>query len=141
MIRDARTSGDYHQLVNAIPYAVMIGMTCQSTEEGALFLLPENKQNVGNPLIPALHGGVVGGFMEMAAALHLILFMDEPKLPKIIDFSLDYLRAGKLRDTWAECEVCRQGSRVANVTITAWQEQKTIPIATARAHFRIAESL
>ena len=79
--------------------------------------------------------------MELSAALHLLIFTGSPGVPKIIDFSLDYLRAGQFRDTWAKCQVCRQGRRVANVAITAWQSTEGEPIATARAHFKIDEPL
>ncbi|MCY1524341.1 hypothetical protein D9M68_592700 [compost metagenome] len=61
-------------------------------------------------------------------------------MPKIIDFSIDYLRAGHYRDTYVQCQVWRQGRRVANVAITAWQTTQTEPIATARAHFKVDES-
>lgn len=71
--------------------------------------------------------------------LHLLMFMGIPHLPKIIDFSIDYLRAGHYRDTYAQCQVWRQGRRVANVAITAWQTRQTEPIATARAHFKVDE--
>ncbi|MNT91644.1 hypothetical protein D3C72_2327790 [compost metagenome] len=77
--------------------------------------------------------------MELAAALHLLVFTGSPGVPKIIDFSLDYLRAGQFRDTYAKCQVCRQGRRVANVAITAWQSTEAEPIATARGHFKIEE--
>ena len=105
-----------------------------------LFRLPANKDNIGNPILPALHGGVIAGFMELSAALHLLVFTGAPGLPKIIDFSLDYLRAGQFRDTYAKCQVWRQGRRVANVAITAWQSTPAEPIATARAHFKIEET-
>lgn len=104
-----------------------------------LFRLPANKDNIGNPILPALHGGVIAGFMELSAALHLLVFTGAPGIPKIIDFSLDYLRAGQFRDTYAKCQVWRQGRRVANVAITAWQSTAAEPIATARAHFKIEE--
>ncbi|MDZ4332713.1 MAG: PaaI family thioesterase, partial [Pseudomonas sp.] len=93
----------------------------------------------GNPTLPALHGGVIAGFMEHSAMLHLLMFMGIPHLPKIIDFSIDYLRAGHYRDTFVQCQVWRQGRRVANVAITAWQTNQTEPIATARAHFKVDE--
>lgn len=103
------------------------------------FVCRPNRDNIGNPLLPAIHGGVIAGFMELAAALHLLVFTGSPGVPKIIDFSLDYLRAGQFRDTYAKCQVCRQGRRVANVAITAWQSTEAEPIATARAHFKIEE--
>ncbi|OYW90575.1 MAG: thioesterase, partial [Pseudomonadales bacterium 32-61-5] len=51
----------------------------------------------------------------------------------------DYLRAGHYRDTFAACQVWRQGRRVANVAVTAWQTNQAEPIATARCHFKVDE--
>lgn len=138
-VRLARKDGSYSQLCQHIPYARKIGMTCQADAEGALFLLPANDKNIGNPMLPAIHGGVVGGFMEMAAAAHLMLFMDEPRVPKMIDFSLDYLRSSRIVDTFARCDVARQGNRVANVMIKAWQIDPDTPVAVGRAHFKLSQ--
>jgi acyl-coenzyme A thioesterase PaaI-like protein len=140
-LRLAHERGDYAVLLQRIPYATLIGVECSRVGDELLFRLPANKDNIGNPLLPAIHGGVIAGFMELAAALHLLVFTGSPGVPKIIDFSLDYLRAGQFRDTWARCQVCRQGRRVANVAITAWQSTETETIATARAHFKLEEPL
>lgn len=137
----AHEQGDYAPLLDMIPYARLIGVECSRVGDELLFRLPANKDNIGNPLLPAIHGGVIAGFMELSAALHLLIFTGSPEVPKIIDFSLDYLRAGHFRDTWARCQVARQGRRVANVAITAWQSTEAEPIATARAHFKIEEPL
>lgn len=141
LLEQARQQGDYAALLEQIPYARLIGIECTPLGDELLFRLPANKDNIGNPLLPALHGGVIAGFMELAAALHLLILTGSPGVPKIIDFSLDYLRAGQFRDTFACCQVWRQGRRVANVAITAWQSTADEPIATARAHFKIEESL
>ncbi|MCK9801843.1 PaaI family thioesterase [Pseudomonas sp. MAFF 302030] len=138
-LRQAHERGDYGLLLQRIPYAKLIGVECSRLGDELLFCLPANRDNIGNPLLPAIHGGVIAGFMELAAALHLLVFTGSPGVPKIIDFSLDYLRAGQFRDTYATCQVCRQGRRVANVAITAWQSTEAEPIATARAHFKIEE--
>ncbi|MCY1403846.1 hypothetical protein D3C76_594220 [compost metagenome] len=137
MVRVARESNDYSPLIELIPYAQLIGVQCQRQGDEAIFHLPANKDNIGNPILPALHGGVIAGFMEHSAVLHLLMFMGVPHIPKIIDFSTDYLRAGHFRDTYAQCQVWRQGRKVANVSITAWQTRRSEPIATARAHFKI----
>lgn len=139
-LQQAHERGDYASLLHLIPYAKLIGIECSRLGDELLFRLPANKDNIGNPLLPAIHGGVIAGFMELAAALHLVVFTGSPGVPKIIDFSLDYLRAGQFRDTYAKCQVWRQGRRVANVAITAWQSTSAEPIATARAHFKIEES-
>ncbi|MDO9623233.1 MAG: PaaI family thioesterase [Pseudomonas sp.] len=135
----AHENGDYDSLISLMPYAKLLGMQCLRQGEDMVFRLPANRDNIGNPMLPALHGGVIAGFMEHAAMLHLLMFMGMPHLPKIIDFSIDYLRAGHYRDTYAQCQVWRQGRRVANVAITAWQTNQAEPIATARAHFKVDE--
>lgn len=140
-IQQAHEQGDYTSLLDLIPYARLIGVECSRVGDELLFRLPANKDNIGNPLLPAIHGGVIAGFMELAAALHLLVVTGSPGVPKIIDFSLDYLRAGQFRDTWARCQVCRQGRRVGNVAITAWQTTEAEAIATARAHFKLEEPL
>ncbi|AIN59461.1 MULTISPECIES: PaaI family thioesterase [Pseudomonas] len=136
-LNQAHARGDYQPLLALIPYAGLIGIECERQGEDLLFRLPANPDNIGNPLLPAIHGGVIAGFMELSAALYLLIYSESASIPKIIDFSIDYLRAGLYRDTYAQCQLWRQGRRVTNVAITAWQGDRDTPIATARAHFKI----
>ncbi|MGN5595852.1 PaaI family thioesterase [Stutzerimonas nitrititolerans] len=138
-VRQAHERNNYDPLLQMVPYARLIGIQCLRLGDEMVFRLPSNQDNIGNPTLPALHGGVIAGFMEHAAMLHLLMFMGSPHLPKIIDFSIDYLRAGLYRDTFAACQVWRQGRRVANVAVTAWQTNQAEPIATARCHFKVDE--
>ncbi|MEN4828687.1 PaaI family thioesterase [Pseudomonas sp. P39-UII1] len=136
-LNEAHAVGDYQPLLELIPYAGLIGIECERQGDDLLFRLPANADNIGNPLLPAVHGGVIAGFMELSAALYLLIYSESASIPKIIDFSIDYLRAGHFRDTYAQCQLWRQGRRVTNVAITAWQGDRQAPIATARAHFKI----
>ncbi|KJK14366.1 PaaI family thioesterase [Pseudomonas sp. NPDC087612] len=138
-LRQAHAEGNYEPLLQLIPYAGLIGIQCSRQGDDLLFCLPASQDNIGNPLLPAIHGGVIAGFMELSAALYLLIFSESAAIPKIIDFSIDYLRAGHYRDTYARCQLWRQGRRVTNVAITAWQGDADEPIATARAHFKIEE--
>lgn len=137
MVHLAHQTGDYDALIEQIPYARLIGIRVLRLGEEMIFHLPLNRDNIGNPILPALHGGVLAGFMELGAMLQLMVSMNSPTFPKIIDFSVDYLRAGLSRDTYATCQVWRQGRRVGNVAITAWQTRSEEPVATARAHFKL----
>ncbi len=140
VIGRCREENNFDLLVEAIPYAHLLGMRCQVEQGGELmFLLPAKQENIGNPTLPALHGGAIGGFMEHAAIVHLLATMGPPRMPKTIDLSIDYLRAGHYRDCWASCTVTRQGRRVANVMISCWQEDRKEPIAHARAHFLLVD--
>ncbi len=73
-LQQAHAQGDYAALLELIPYAKLIGVECSRLGDELLFRLPANKDNIGNPLLPAIHGGVIAGFMELAAALHLLVF-------------------------------------------------------------------
>jgi acyl-coenzyme A thioesterase PaaI-like protein len=135
LVERAHASQDYTELLAVIPYARTIGLECHRFGDDVIFRLPQQDSNIGNPVLPAIHGGVLGGFMELSASLYLLMFQPVPQMPKIVDFSIDFLRAGLNRDTFVECELTRQGNRVANVIIHAWQKSRQDPIALARAHF------
>lgn len=106
----AHAVGDYRPLLALIPYAGLIGIECERQGDDLLFRLPASADNIGNPLLPAIHGGVIAGFMELSAALYLLIYSESASIPKIIDFSIDYLRAGHFRDTYAQCQLWRQAA-------------------------------
>lgn len=133
-IQQALDKKDYQALIEGVPYAKLIGMQCMSVGEEFLFILPAAQSNIGNPTLPALHGGCIGGFMENSAIFHVLTTIETERIPKVVDFSLDYLRPGRFRDTYAKCQVVRQGKKVVNVAITAWQTTEQEPIAVARTH-------
>ena len=139
LISRCRESTDFQPLIDQIPYSAFIGMNCEQMGEELIFKMPKNEENLGNPMLPAIHGGVIGGFLENSAVLHLLLKMETPQLPKTINFSMDFLRAGRHMDTFARCEITRQGRRAAHVNISAWQTRESEPIAVARAHFLLTD--
>ena len=117
-----------------------LGMRAARTEDGArIFRLPFDQKLIGNPVLPALHGGVIAAFAETAGVLHLIESLPEPKFPKAIDFSIDYLRSGRPEETFARCEIVRVGTRVALVQVWCWQADPAQPIALTRGHFLLAD--
>ncbi len=134
-ILKARQESQFQDLIDAIPYAKRIGVSCVKLGDELIFKLAANKLNIGNPLLPAIHGGVIGGFMELAASFHIVLTTEIEQLPKIVDFSIDYLRTPHVLDTFAKCDVIRQGRRVVNVSIVTWQSSQDKHVTTARAHF------
>lgn len=121
------------------PYADFLALErCAPPEDpaAAVFRMPFKPELIGNPVLPALHGGVVAGFAETAALLHVIYTSDlaPEEAPRGVDFSLDYLRPARPVDTWARCTTVRQGARVALVHVQVWQEDPSRPIVTARSH-------
>jgi len=122
-----------------IPYAEFLGIRQAQGEDRATYRLPYHDRLIGNPRLPALHGGVVAGFSETAAILHLMRELPRSKFPKGVDFSIDYLRTGRPEETFAQCETVRIGSRVALVQVRCWQKSPDYPIAVCRGHFLLAE--
>lgn len=126
---------DLEALIAAIPYAQFIGMKVEKKGSELTALLPFSHDIIGNPMLPALHGGVIGAFLETTAMLQLIDISEGIYLPKTIDLTIDYLRSGKPKDTFARARVTKHGRRVANVHVEAWQDDKEKPIAAAHGHF------
>lgn len=143
--RAAKERADFSLLRQRVPYAAFLDVQVTIEQGEPRFRLPFRPSLIGNTVLPALHGGVVAGFMENAALLHLLLLLDENKVPKSIDFSIDYLRSANALDSFAACTVARQGRRVAQVQIRCWQDEKGHPgrtrdVALARAHFLLGNS-
>ena len=128
------------KIIQQIPFARFINFRIGQDKEGNfLFCLPFSEQNIGNTLIASIHGGLTGGMLETASVVLYCLNNPDAPPPKVIDFSLDYLRAGKLENIFVYCELIKQGKRIANVTAKAWQESPDIPIAIARTHLLLQQ--
>lgn len=137
-LQAAKESGNYDSIIEQIPYAKLLGVVMREDNGEPLFELPFSDHNIGNVHLPALHGGAIGGFLENAALLQLVWARESAEVPRTIDFSLDFLRSGKAQSLFARCEITKQGKRVANVRMTAWQEDESKPVAVARAHFLLS---
>ena len=67
-----RERKDYAGIIDSIPYARLMGVEFEEDgEDSLLFRLPYYERNIGNTLLPALHGGLIGGFLENAGLIHL----------------------------------------------------------------------
>ncbi|MBK8907240.1 MAG: PaaI family thioesterase [Rhodospirillales bacterium] len=137
-IAKLRTRGDVAALNDLVPYARAVGLEAYVDGGGLVTVLRFRESNVGNTQIPAVHGGVVGALLEHAAILHLLAESDVKVVPKIINLSVDFLRPCLAADTFARGEVIKQGRRVANVRVQAWQDAADRPVAAGHAHFLVA---
>ncbi len=137
----AREQSDAQILIDALPYAASLGM--KVADKDGHFHLPPIASNIGNPTLPAIHGGAIAGFMEMSAVVYLLMTMDIDRLggqlilPRLVDISIDYVRASRYVDTFAVCEVVRQGRKWSNLSMRIYQGDESNVTATARAHYLI----
>lgn len=118
-----------------VPYVRFLGMRAELAGDEMTAVLPFSQHLVGNVMLPALHGGVIGAFMEMTALAQLSLVQGTERVPKTIDVTIEYLRPGRAQTTYARALVRKSGRRIANVQVEAWQEARAAPIAALRGHF------
>lgn len=149
----ARRDEALAKLVAASPYHEFLGVSFQRMGDELTGRLRFDPMQIGNPMLPALHGGVTGAFLEITAIVQLawdqvweimesgeagaarIADGDFPPLPRTIDVTIDYLRSGRPRDVFARAHVAKRGRRVANVRVEAWQDVRSQPIAAAHGNF------
>jgi len=141
-------------LVAGVPYIGFLGIVFDRRGDELTAILPFSDRLIGNPSIPALHGGVTAAFLETAAIIELSWSMmwdameagqmgpeaALPDLPKTIDFTVDYLRSGLPRDAYARARVNRSGRRYASVHVEAWQDNRSRPFAQGTGHFLMPET-
>ena len=118
-----------------IPYARFLGVRVELHGDEMTAVLPYAEHLIGNPTLPALHGGVIGAFMEMTAVLQLSIVEAQQRQPRPVDVNIDYLRSGRPEDTYARALIKKAGRRIANVQVEAWQETRAAPIAALHGHF------
>jgi uncharacterized protein (TIGR00369 family) len=122
-------------LVAQIPYAQFIGMDVERDEDGLICLLPFKDANIGNQWLPAVHGGVIGSFLEMTALLALSDLSEEGRIARPINFSTDYLRSAGPLLTHGRAEIVKLGRRIANVRVVAYQDDPARPVAAGIGNF------
>lgn len=133
----AKQAGDYQGLFDAIPYAKFLGLTAAMHGDELITTMGYAEHLIGNPALPALHGGTLGALLESAAIFELLWRAETVVLPKTITVTIDYLRSAGAADTHARALVTRQGRRISNVRVEAWQGDRSAPVASAHGIFLV----
>jgi uncharacterized protein (TIGR00369 family) len=126
------------RIVDAIPYARFLGIEIERVDGVLECVLPFRQEIVGNARLPAVHGGVLGAFLELTALLRLIDESGSARVPRPINFSIDYLRTAGPAPTRARADVFKLGRRIANVHVVAWQEAPSRPVAAGNGKFLLS---
>lgn len=126
-------------LLDRVPYARFLGL--ESRQDGDLLTvtMPFVDRLIGNPMLPALHGGSTAALLELTAVAQAALTWPRLRLPRPINVTVAYLRTGRPVDVHARARISKAGRRVAHVLAEAWQEDEAQPIASLTAHFLVAE--
>jgi uncharacterized protein (TIGR00369 family) len=107
--------------------------------ENGIVTMPFSPKIVGNWLLPAIHGGIIGAFLETASIFEIERSLDKSTSPKPIGLTVNYLRSGRARNCFAKASIVRQGRRVVAFEARAWQEDPERPIASAYGHFMLRQ--
>lgn len=134
-IAQLKKAGRVPEVNRIIPYARTLGIESFDDGRGLVTVLRRRPTNIGNTVFRAVHGGVIGALLEHAAIMQLFAETPAAVVPKTINVSIDYLRPARDTHTFARGIVIRQGRRIANVRVEAWQDDPEKPVAAAHAHF------
>lgn len=139
---------DISAMIAGVPYARFLGLRLELAGDEMTAVMPYSQVLIGNPMLPAIHGGVLGALMEMTALAQIGVARAHDarvspeaaaRLAKPIDITVEYLRSGRPVDTFARADVKRMGRRIASVHVEAWQEARSAPIAALHGHFLLPE--
>ncbi len=105
-----------------IPFNVYLGIRLPSLSPGAATLvMPYRPELVGNPFVPALHGGTISALADTAGGAAVFSAIEPGDRVSTIDVRIDYLRPAALVDCIAVAEVVRLGGRVGVARVRVWQ--------------------
>ena len=119
------------------PFARCLGI--RLGDDGTL-VMPFSPKIIGNPILPAIHGGMTGAFLETAAIVGVTRELGVLATPKPIGLTINYLRSGRALDSYARVSIVKQGRRVVAFEAQAWQDDPAKPIASAFGHLMLRKA-
>lgn len=128
-------------LLERLPYARFLGLQTLQEDSDLTVIMPFADKLIGNPMLPALHGGSTAALLELTAVAQVALAYPRLRLPRPINVSVAYLRSGRPVEVRARARIGKAGRRVAHVLAEAWQDDPANPIASLTAHFLLAEDI
>jgi uncharacterized protein (TIGR00369 family) len=119
------------------PFARFLGIRVSNDD---ILVMPFSPKIIGNPILPAIHGGMTGAFLETTAIFAVTGELGVSAMPKPIGLTINYLRSGRALDSYAKVSIVKQGRRIVAFEAQAWQDDATKPIASAFGHFMLRKT-
>ncbi len=134
--------GDDELVLRDIPYAQYLQLHARVDATGLMLRMAYHAALIGSPFPPRLHGGTVGGLLEITCTLAVACARGAvpegaSTFPKPVNITIDYLRAGGVHDVFARAQILRIGRSIANVRAQAWQEDESKAIASAHMNLLV----
>ncbi|MFO0660733.1 MAG: thioesterase family protein [Polyangiaceae bacterium] len=104
-----------------VPFNRYLGIRVASLEQGRVRLeLPFRPELIGDPMRPALHGGVISSLLDTCGGASVWTRITPTDRVSTIDLRVDYLRPGSSELLVAEARVLRIGHYVGVTEIKAF---------------------
>jgi len=122
-----------------LPFNKLLGLRCLDIEEGLVRVeLPFRPEHVGNPEIPALHGGAISATLDTTGGLAVWSQAGPNDRVSTIDFRVDYLRPGRAEPLIAVARVVRLGNRVGVAELRAFHpDSEDRPVAAGMGVYSV----
>ncbi|HSQ68138.1 MAG TPA: hotdog fold thioesterase [Polyangiaceae bacterium] len=123
-----------------IPFNRFLGIKVVKLGDGKVHLtLPFRPEFVGDPIRPAMHGGVLSTMADVAGGIAVWSGLAEPRARvATIDLRVDYLRPGRLETIDAAAVVVRKGNRVGVVDVSLFHPDRPDEVvATGKGVYNI----
>lgn len=125
-------------LIRHPPFHQWMGVTVERAQTGKVVLaIPPNPAFVGNPFIPAVHGGIISALIDLAggAALFVALKFPTPTIDMRVDFLRPAIAGRSLRAT---ATVKSLGKTVAFVDVDVEDDEQRL-VATGRCAYSVKD--
>jgi uncharacterized protein (TIGR00369 family) len=123
-----------------IPFNRYLGVKLTESREGfARLEVPFREELIGDPMRPALHGGVLSALADAAGGAAVWTGLADPEARiSTIDLRIDYLRPTRLVTVVAEATVVRLGNRVGVADVRLFNiDAPDVTVATGKGVYSI----
>jgi len=135
---DLSRAEEVEAFIARTPLAQELGIRCEVMGDEMTAIMPFHEKLIGNVTIRALHGGAIAAFLELTAQAQVFLVTEHlTHPPRPINLTVDYLRQGHAKETYARASITKMGRRMCSVQAVAWQEERAKPVTSLMAHFMV----
>jgi uncharacterized protein (TIGR00369 family) len=123
-----------------IPFNRLLKVRMVAAERGSVRLeVPFAPELVGDPMRPALHGGVLSTLADAAGGAAIWSGVEDDRgRVSTIDLRIDYLRPGRLETVIADAKTVRLGKRVGVADIRLFHpDREDETIATGKGVYNV----
>lgn len=122
-----------------IPFNRVLGIELTEARPGfARLEIPYRDELIGDPVRPALHGGVISALLDTCGGAACWTEIDPADRLSTVDLRVDYLRPGRKSRLVAEGRVIRMGNHVGVADIVAFHpDAPDEPVAHGKGVYNI----